>query len=171
MINDSKYFKDRQNNKYTKYTKEEIRNMIDPFRPETFIFILKDMNYPYFEREWGNILSKSYKNYRGIKAVIGKYIAKMQLKGYKIFTFKDSRYHKELQEFSLEPYGLSFDEERRLVTIFDNKELLPIWNYKKPIDKDYKEIILFLLDELENEHMGMKDFYIQEIQNKYNIDF
>ena len=95
----------------------------------------------------------------------------MQLKGYKIFTFKDSQYHKELQEFSLQAYGLSFDEERRLVTIFDNKELLSIWNYKKPIDKDYKEIILFLLDELENEHMGMKDFYIQEIQNKYNIDF
>lgn len=41
----------------------------------------------------------------------------------------------------------------------------------KPSEKDYKEIILFLLNALEDEHMGIKDFYIQEIQNKYNIDF
>ena len=38
-------------------------------------------------------------------------------------------------------------------------------------EKDYKKIILFLLDALEDEHMGMKDFYIQEIRNEYNIDF
>lgn len=164
------YFKDRNNNDYTKYTKEEIRDMIDPFKPETFIPILKNMNYPYFESEWGNTLRHSCKMNK-IKFTIGRYISKMRLCGYKNFTFKDSQYHKELQEFSLEAYGLSFDEEGRLVSVFDNEELLPIWNYGKPTDKDYKEIILFLLDALEDEHMGMKDFYIQEIRNKYNIDF
>ena len=71
------YFKDRNNNDYTKYTKEEIRNIINPFKPETFIPILKDMNYPYFEREWGNILSQSYKIFEGTKTVIGRYIAKI----------------------------------------------------------------------------------------------
>lgn len=35
------YFKDRQNNDYTKYTKEEIRDIVNPFRPETFITIKK----------------------------------------------------------------------------------------------------------------------------------
>ena len=164
------YFKDRNNNDYTKYTKEEIRDMIDPFKPETFISILKDMNYPYFESEWGNTLSQSCRIPGGAKTTIGRYISKMRLCGYKNFTFKDSQYHKELQKFSLEAYGLSFDEEGRII-IFNNEELLSIWNYKKPTDKDYKEIILFLLDALEDEHMGMKDFYIQEIQNKYNIDF
>lgn len=165
------YFKDRNNNDYTKYTKEEIRDKVDPFRPETFIPFLKDMNYPYFEDEWGNTLSKSYKSVGGTRTVIGRYISKMRLCGYKNFTFKDSQYHKELQEFSLEAYGLSFDEKGRLATIFDNKDLLPIWNYKKPSEKDYKEIILFLLDELEGHHSGMKDFYLHGIKNKYNIDF
>ena len=165
------YFKDRNNNDYTKYTKEEIRDKIDPFKPETFIPFLKDMNYPYFENEWGHILSKSYKSVGGIRTVIGRYISKMRLCSYKNFTFKDSQYHKELQEFSLEAYGLSFDEEGRLATIFNNKDLLPIWNYKKPSEKDYKEIILFLLDELEWHHSGIKDFYLRSIKNKYNIDF
>ena len=165
------YFKDRNNNDYTKYTKEEIRDIVNPFRPETFIPFLKDMNYPYFENEWGHILSNSYKGVGGTRTVIGRYISKMRLMSYKNFTFKDSQYHKELQEFSLEAYGLSFDEEGRLTTIFNNEDLLPIWNYKKPSEKDYKEIILFLLDELEWHHSGMKDFYLRGIENKYNIDF
>ena len=162
------YFKDRNNNDYTKYTKEEIRDMIDPFKPETFIPILKDLNYPYFESEWGDILSNSF---GGTKTVIGRYIAKMRLNGYKYFTFEDSQYHKELQEVSLKTYGLSFDEKEQFISIIDNKDLLPIWNYKKPSEKDYKEIILFLLDELEWHHSGIKDFYLQAIENKYNIDF
>ena len=164
------YFKDRNNNDYTKYTKEEIRDKVDPFKPETFIPILKDMNYPYFEKEWGNTLSKSV---GGIKTVIGRYIAKMRLSGYKNFTFEDSQYHKELQEFSLEAYGLSFsfDEKGRLISVIDNKDLLPNWNYKKPSEKDYKEIILFLLDELEWHHSGIKDFYLHSIKSKYNVDF
>ena len=112
------YFKDRNNNDYTKYTKEEIRDMIDPFKPKTFIPILKDMNYPYFESEWGNTLSKSYKSFGGTKTVIGRYISKMQLHGYKNFTFKDSQYHKELQEFSLKTYGLSFDEKKTICFYF-----------------------------------------------------
>jgi len=165
------YFKDRNNNDYTKYTKEEIRDKVDPSRPKTFIFILKDMNYPYFENEWGNMLSKSYKSVGGTRTVIGRYIAKMRLCSYKNFTFKDSQYHKELQEFSLKAYGLSFDEEGRLISVIDNEELLPIWNYKRPSEKDYKEIILFLLDELEEHHLGMKDFYLHGIKSKYNIDF
>ena len=164
------YFKDRNNNDYTKYTKEEIRDKVDPFKPETFIPILKDMNYPYFEKEWGNTLSKSV---GGTKTVIGRYIAKMRLSGYKNFTFEDSQYHKELQEFSLEAYGLSFsfDEKGRLISVIDNKDLLPNWNYKKPSEKDYKEIILFLLNELEWHHAGIKDFYLHSIKSKYNVDF
>ena len=164
------YFKDRNNNDYTKYTKEEIRDKVNPFKPETFIPILKDMNYPYFENEWGHTLSNSCKS-SGIKTVIGRYIAKMRLHDYKYFTFEDSQYHKELQEFSLEAYGLSFDEKGQFISSIDNKDLLPIWNYKRPSEKDYKEIILFLLDELEWHHYGMKDFYLHGIENKYNIDF
>ena len=165
------YFKDRNNNDYTKYTKEEICDKIDPFKPETFIPFLKDMNYPYFENEWGDILSKTYKRFGKTKTIIGRYISKMRLKGYKNFTFKDSQYHKELQEFSLEACGLSFDGEKRLISIIDNKDLLPVWNYKRLSEKDYKEIILFLLDELEWHHSGSKDFYLHSIENKYNIDF
>ena len=62
-------------------------------------------------------------------------------------------------------------KKERLISIIDNKDLLPIWNYKTPSEKDYKEIILFLLDELEWHHSGIKDFYLRGIKSKYNIDF
>lgn len=150
------YFKDRNNNDYTKYTKAEIRDKVDPFKPETFIPILKDMDYPYFENEWGDTLSKSYKGVGGTKTVFGRYIEKMRLNDYKYFTFEDSQYHKKLQEFSLKAYGLSLDEKERPISIIDNKDLLSIRNYKNLSEKDYKEIILFLLDELEGIILGLK---------------
>ena len=65
----------------------------EPSAPKIITF-LKDMNYPYFENEWGHTLSKSYKSVGGTRTVFGKYIAKMRLNDYKYFTFKDSQYHK-----------------------------------------------------------------------------
>ncbi len=57
MQNENLYFKDRKGKLYTKQTKNEIKESINPIMPETFIYILKDMDYPYFEDEWGAVLA------------------------------------------------------------------------------------------------------------------
>jgi hypothetical protein len=40
------YYKQRDDSYYTKMTKDEIAQKIDPTKLSTFIPILKDMNYP-----------------------------------------------------------------------------------------------------------------------------
>lgn len=50
-------------------------------------------------------------------------------------------------------------------------ENLPSIQPDKYSKEEYEKIILFLLDALKGEHIGMKDFYIQEIQNKWKINF
>jgi hypothetical protein len=37
-------------------------------------------------------------------------------------------------------------------------------------NKELKEIIFFLLNELEEEHLGLKNFYLNIIKERYNID-
>ena len=81
------YYPKRNNELYTKYTKQEIQKKIDPHDPLTFIPFLQDMDYPYLEEEWENYLTKS-ESPDG--RIISKYIARMRLKGYQGFTWADS---------------------------------------------------------------------------------
>ena len=37
-------------------------------------------------------------------------------------------------------------------------------------NKELKEIIFFLLNVIEDEHLGMKDFYLNEIKERYGIN-
>ena len=45
----NKYYIQRDGSFYTKKTKDEIKAEIDPTNPWTFLPILKDMNYPFYE--------------------------------------------------------------------------------------------------------------------------
>lgn len=80
------YFIQRNNTFYTKKTKEQIFKSIDFQNPTSFLPILKEMDYPYIEREWNKYLRKY-----GPKAnILGRYIALMRLKSYSDFAWEDS---------------------------------------------------------------------------------
>ena len=79
-----KYYLQRDGNFYTKKTKQEIQDIIDPNNPQTFLPILEDMNYPYLEYEWNKYISRYGTN------GIGRYISCMRLKGYQRYLWKDS---------------------------------------------------------------------------------
>lgn len=95
--------------------KETLRNIIDPLKPRSFIKFLEEMDIPFFEDEWIRILETTLNRGGNLKFVIGKYIALMNLKGFRPFVFTDSRYNKDVvkyrikveQEFSEEAeYGV-----------------------------------------------------------------
>ena len=104
------YYKDRKGELYKKATKSEIKEMINPFLPSTFIPLLKDMDYPYLEDAWGQTLAKAAEK-NATKTVIGKYIAKMNLPSYRSFTFKNSIYQEGSYKFCLQTYLLPLTEE------------------------------------------------------------
>lgn len=85
-MNKEKYFKQRDGSYYTKFTKEQLYNKIDPCNIITFLPFLEEMDYPFFSEEWQRCLKMGkMKN-----NCLGRYIALMNLRGYRGYTFKDT---------------------------------------------------------------------------------
>ena len=89
------YYRTRDNVFYTKHTKQEIHDFIDPYNKSTFLFLLHDMDYPFIEKEWDCTLKSMIKNNRDLKWILGKYIAKMRLCSYKYFRYEDGDFLNE----------------------------------------------------------------------------
>ena len=65
---------------------------IDNFNPETFLWILKDMDLPYIPEEWDVLRDRAFAknpNLNGM-SVFGKYLSKMKLKQWKQYGWEDS---------------------------------------------------------------------------------
>ena len=65
---------------------------IDNFNPETFLWILKDMDLPYIPEEWNVLRDRAFAknpNLNGM-SVFGKYLYKMKLKQWKQYGWEDS---------------------------------------------------------------------------------
>ena len=101
------YYKDRHDNWYTKHTKAELRDMINPLEPATFIPILKEMDYPYIEGIWRSCLANSANNayenlgYKPKSRIFAHYIARMRTIALQDKTFKDSLYNQDVVKFHL----------------------------------------------------------------------
>lgn len=66
---------------------------IDNFNPQTFLYILEEMDVPYIEEEWNVLRDRAYaKNPQKMNggSVIGKYLSKMKLKQFKKYGWADS---------------------------------------------------------------------------------
>lgn len=85
------YYQKRNDEFYTKFTKEEILNKIDINDPKSFDFFLKELDYPFIKEIW-EIGLKYEKNYS-----FGKYIARMRLRAYKSFGYLDFNEMEEVE--------------------------------------------------------------------------
>lgn len=85
-----KYFITRNGQYYTEYTKDEIYSIVDKDNPNTFLPLLQALDYPYIRHEWENLL--------GYNHVFGKYCAKMRLRAFRAFSYKDSDWLNEVRE-------------------------------------------------------------------------
>lgn len=79
----NKYFKCRDGNPYTKYTKDEIYNLINEQDFETVKPFLKEMDYAYDEDCYYMLL-----NHHKTR-VLGRFINTMRLWSYRIFGYDD----------------------------------------------------------------------------------
>ena len=65
---------------------------IDNFDPNTFLWLLEEMDVPYIPAEWNTLRDRAYAknpNLNGM-SVFGKYLSKMKLKQFNQFGWKDS---------------------------------------------------------------------------------
>ena len=99
-MDDINFYTYRNGQKH-KYCKACLTMHIDNFNPQTFVYILKDMDVPWLPWEWNNLLSKAYaKDPEKINgtSVIGKYLSKMKLKQFKNDRWADTQRLQEEHE-------------------------------------------------------------------------
>lgn len=75
------------------YCKACLTMHIDNFNPDTFLYILQDLDIPYIPEEWNVLRDRAYaKNPLKMngQSVIGKYISKMKLKQFKNYGWADT---------------------------------------------------------------------------------
>ena len=128
MTTTNLYYKCRDGSEYTMAPKEELMQIIDPYNPDSYLPYLEAMNYPYFEREWNltrdNLVRRGFEY---TKYTLGKYIAKMNLKAYKPFTWEDNDSIKELADSKPKLFFNELEKLRRtkmttidFLKIYDN---------------------------------------------------
>ena len=90
-----------KNGDKTSMCKKCLTMHIDNKDPETFLWILKDMDVPYVPAEWNVLYERAYakdKNKINGMSVIGKYLSKMKLKQWKEYGWEDTEKLKILNE-------------------------------------------------------------------------
>ena len=95
ILEHKEYFYLKKDGTIFPYLKEDIVNVVDVFRPCTFLPIFKELDIPFYEKEWLRkvelgIMHSQFNTLPLSRRVIGKYINWCRLKGMKGYTFKDS---------------------------------------------------------------------------------
>lgn len=100
-----------QSNNTTKYPdrylnqcKKCLTMHVDNWNPDTFLWILQEIDVPYVSDEWNKLLAKYSHDRSGITGltIIGRYLSKMKLKQWKNFRWSDNEYLQELHNHQIE---------------------------------------------------------------------
>lgn len=101
-------FYKRRNGEFFDLCKACATLHINNFEPDTYTWLLKDLDFPYVPSEWDTLRDRAYQKdpYKMTgMTVIGKYISKMRLKNWKEFGWADSDMLVEQQAAKAALYG------------------------------------------------------------------
>ena len=84
--------------------KKCISMHIDNFNPETYLWILQEVDVPYVPDEWNSLLAKYGKDKSKLTGmtILGRYLSKMKLKQYKDYRWEDTAFLQELANNKIE---------------------------------------------------------------------
>ena len=77
---------------------------VDNWNPDTYLWILQEIDVPYIPDEWNKLLATWGKDKSKITGltIVGRYLSKMKLKQYKDFRWKDSDFLQEMANKKIE---------------------------------------------------------------------
>lgn len=98
MLADTEFYKTRNLEKYSdgvlNTCKKCLTMHVDNWEPETFLWILEDIDVPYIKEQWDEVLKQwleknDPKKMTGM-SILGKYLSKMKLKQWNKYSWKDT---------------------------------------------------------------------------------
>lgn len=77
---------------------------VDNWNPETFLWILQEMDVPYIPDEWNKLLASYGKDPSKVtgKTIIGRYLSKMKLKQFRDYRWSDTEYLQKVSDNKIE---------------------------------------------------------------------
>jgi hypothetical protein len=77
---------------------------VDNWRPETYLWILEEIDVPYIPDEWNRLMLKYANDAAKVTGttILGRYLAKMKLVQWKKYRYKDSEFLQELAKAKIE---------------------------------------------------------------------
>lgn len=90
--------------KYLNQCKKCLTMHVNNFDPETYLWILQEVDVPYIPDEWNNLLARYGKDPSKLTGVtiLGRYLSKMKLKQWKDYRWKDTDFLRELNNSRIE---------------------------------------------------------------------
>ena len=87
-----------------KQCKKCITLHVDNWNPDTYLWILQEVDVPYVPDEWTTLLARYGQNKAKVTGmtILGRYLSKMKLKQYKDFRWKDNDFLQELANSKIE---------------------------------------------------------------------
>ena len=128
---------------YLNTCKDCLTMHVDNFDPKTFTWILQEIDVPYIPDEWNQLLARYGRDKSKLTGttILGRYLAKMKLKQFKDFHWKDNDFLRELNNSkikeTMERQGYSAQEIAE--TIQKSTFSIPDGNVEIPIYDDYME--------------------------------
>lgn len=101
-----KYYKTREGEFYTDYTRKEILDSIDLNDFNTWLIWLERMDYVASKYEYDELCKSSLQKYGIIsEGIFGKYLARMRLWSFRKITFADSEWYEDCMRAYYERTG------------------------------------------------------------------
>ena len=77
---------------------------VDNWNPDSYLWILQEADVPYIPDEWNKLMASYAKDATKVTGttIIGRYLAKMQLKQWRDFRWKDNEFLQDLANSKIE---------------------------------------------------------------------
>ena len=125
-------------NKKLSQCKKCMSMHVDNFDPDTYLWILQECDVPYLPDEWNKILEsygRTPEKLTGL-SILGRYLAKMALKQYKDYRWKDTEFLQKMADTKLEQAMKRQGYDAQEIAIALDKSHETIKGPEKPITFD-----------------------------------
>ena len=84
--------------------KKCLTRHVDNYNPETYLWILQEIDVPYIPDQWNQLMLKYAKDRTKLTGttILGRYLAKMKLNQWKDFRWSDNEHLRELENLKIE---------------------------------------------------------------------
>ena len=109
--------------------KKCITMHVDNWNPDTYLWILQEIDVPYIPEEWNKLMMTYAKDKSRVTGttILGRYLSKMKLKQFKNYRWKDTEFLQEMAEKKLtETMRRSgYDEQQIAAAVQEGKITIP----------------------------------------------